>query len=689
MLRAFRRRLDAEIDGRLIDARRQHANSRFARLGCKHRELVRVAHIERHGRCKEFLAEVRLQIGRMIADESIGRRVRFVEAVSGELVDEFEDVFRFFFLHVFGDGALDEARLLLRHFGLVFFTHRAAEHVGLTERVAAHHLRDLNDLLLVDDDAVGFLQNALEHVVQVIDGLLAVLAIDVGRNVVHRTRPIERDHGDDVFEAVGLQPLQAFAHARTFELEDASRIGLRQHVVRRLVVERQARQIDGDAAHLAYQLDGLFEHGQRFETEEVELHEARRLDHLPVVLRDRKMRFRIAIKRNQFFERPVADHHAGGVRRCVTIKAFELLRDFEKARDDRFAVALFLQLRFALDRLRQRDRIGRVVRHEFAEPIDLSIRHLQHAADVAQHGARLQLSVRNDLCDAIVAVFFLHIVDDAIALFLAEIDVEVGHRNTFRIEEALEQQPELQRIEIGDRQRIGDERTRARSAARPDRNAVGFRPLDEVGHDEEVARKLHLRDDVDFVDEPLFVILDRESRRRPVRRQAPRETVLRLRFEFGCFEPEVFNLAQTVVGFDEARQDRLATLGPRRAAHRDLDRVGERLGQVREQRHHLRFGLEIVLGTGAAAVVLDDVAAVGDAQQNVVCLVVTPLREIAFVRRNNRNAPRVSEFEKIGLDVGFLRQAVALHLDVEPITENLLEGFDALERKIVLAVAKG
>ena len=61
---------------------------------------------------------------------------------------------------------------------------------------------------------------------QVIDGLVAVLAIDVRRDVVHGARAIERHHGDDVFEAVGLEALQALAHARTFELEHARRIGL-------------------------------------------------------------------------------------------------------------------------------------------------------------------------------------------------------------------------------------------------------------------------------------------------------------------------------------------------------------------------------------------------------------------------------------------------------------------------------
>src|SRR3546814_9374381 len=52
----------------------------------------------------------------------------------------------------------------------------------------------------------------------------------------------------------------------------------------------------------------------------------------------------------------------------------------------------------------------------------------------------------------------------------AEVDVEIGHRYAFGVQEAFEQQPELQGIEIGDRERPGDHRARARAAPRPHRN---------------------------------------------------------------------------------------------------------------------------------------------------------------------------------------------------------------------------
>ena len=163
--------------------------------------------------------------------------------------------------------------------------------------------------------------------------------------------------------------------------------------------------------------------------------------------------------------------------RGVPGQALEALRDVEGARHHRVLVAKRLQFRFALDRRRQRHRRGGILRHQFCQLVDLPVGHLQHAADVAQHAARLQRAEGDDLGDLVAAVALLHVVDHLAAPVLAEVDVEVGHRHALRIEEALEQQAEPDRIEIGDGQGIGDQRARARAAARADRNALAPSPI--------------------------------------------------------------------------------------------------------------------------------------------------------------------------------------------------------------------
>src|SRR5713226_8652475 len=111
--------------------------------------------------------------------------------------------------------------------------------------------------------------------------------------------------------------------------------------------------------------------------------------------------------------------------------------------------------------------------------------------------------------DAVAAVFLLDVAEVLVAPVRAEVDVEIRQRHALGIEEALEQQAEAQRVEIGDGERPGDDRAGARAAPRPDGNARSLRPLDELRDDEEISREAHLDDDVELEVEPLAIGLRR------------------------------------------------------------------------------------------------------------------------------------------------------------------------------------
>ncbi len=274
---------------------------------------------------------------------------------------------------------------------------------------------------------------------------------------------------------------------------------------------------------------------------------------------------RIAVERHALAQGPVADDDAGGMRRSVAVQPFELLGDGEGAGDDRFLVARGLQARLAIDRFRERHRLGRVMRHELAELVDLAVGHFEHAADIAQDAARLQRAESDDLRDLVAAVALLDVADHLVAPVLAEVDVEVRHRHALGIEEALEQEAEADRIEIGDGERIGDERAGARAAPRPDRDAVFLRPADEVGNDQEVPRIGHARDHAELEGEPLAIGLLRLSRRHAMRGDALREPLLRPRAQ-----RRVLVDRRAAFG-GKARQDRLFHARPEAAALGDLD----------------------------------------------------------------------------------------------------------------------
>ncbi len=78
------------------------------------------------------------------------------------------------------------------------------------------------------------------------------------------------------------------------------------------------------------------------------------------------------------------------------------------------------------------------------------------------------------------------VVDDLAAPALAEVDVDVGQRDALGVEEALEDQVVLDRIDVGDAEAVGDEAAGGRAAARPDRDALLAGVADEVPDDQEV-----------------------------------------------------------------------------------------------------------------------------------------------------------------------------------------------------------
>ncbi len=140
----------------------------------------------------------------------------------------------------------------------------------------------------------------------------------------------------------------------------------------------------------------------------------------------------------------------------------------------------------------------RLVGHQLADAVAKAVGQIEYTAHVADGCACSHSAEGDDLADRFPAVFLLDVFDYAVTIALAEIDVKVGHAHPIGIQKAFEQQAVGQRIQIGDFQRIGHQRPRARTAPRAYGAAVVLGPVDEIGHDEEVAREAHLDDGFNF-----------------------------------------------------------------------------------------------------------------------------------------------------------------------------------------------
>ena len=78
-----------------------------------------------------------------------------------------------------------------------------------------------------------------------------------------------------------------------------------------------------------------------------------------------------------------------------------------------------------------------------------------------------------------------------------------GSGDALGVEEALEEQPVGDRVQLGDLQGVGHHGARAGASSRADPDPVALGPQDVVGDDEEVTREPHLQDHPHLVVGPL------------------------------------------------------------------------------------------------------------------------------------------------------------------------------------------
>src|SRR5439155_24786374 len=176
--------------------------------------------------------------------------------------------------------------------------------------------------------------------------------------------------------------------------------------------------------------------------------------------------------------------------RRMAEEPFEAQREIEQASLALPRIAQLAEARLHLERLLEREvlplpRLG----VQLGDPVGLGEREVEHAPDVLDRLLPLERPERDDLRDAVRAVLLPHVAYDLVAPDEAEVDVDVGQRAALGIQEALEQEPVLDRVEVRDAERPRDETARRRAASRPHGDALVLRPVDEVGDDQEVAAK--------------------------------------------------------------------------------------------------------------------------------------------------------------------------------------------------------
>ena len=172
----------AKVEISLVDIRLQDFNSETAAiLDVFVEELVALGtvHFRREHRGHVLSRVMGLEIGGLKSDQGVSRAMRLVEAITAEVDDQVEDLGRFLTLEPLGQCSLQELVAALGDHVGFFLRDRLDGGIRLRELDAPQAVHDAHDLFLIDHHPISFLEDLLEHGVQVSRLPSTVLDVDV------------------------------------------------------------------------------------------------------------------------------------------------------------------------------------------------------------------------------------------------------------------------------------------------------------------------------------------------------------------------------------------------------------------------------------------------------------------------------------------------------------------------------
>ena len=287
------------------------------------------------------------------------------------------------------------------------------------------------------------------------------------------------------------------------------------------VVEGDVVDVELDAPGLADDLERVGDDVEVAQAQEVHLEQAELLDAVHLVLGDDRARPRragavlgLALDRQVLGERLLGDDHRGGVDAVLAAQALEALGHVDDLAGvgvglvhlpqlaGHLVAVLVLGVRLEAG-VQRRVAAHDQRRHGLGHLVAHAVGVAEHPGGVAHRGPGLDGGEGDDLGDVVAAVALGRVADHLVPVAGVEVHVDVGHRDARRVEEALEQQVVLDRVEVGDAQAVGHRAAgrapRPGPTRMPDAAGVG----DQVPHDEEVRAEAHVADDLELVGQAL------------------------------------------------------------------------------------------------------------------------------------------------------------------------------------------
>ena len=218
---------------------------------------------------------------------------------------------------------------------------------------------------------------------------------------------------------------------------------------------------------------------------------------MTVVLGDDAAALGIALYGHVVGERVAANDGGAGMHALATHLAFDGLGSFDYRLTIGVVLIDVLQVGVRIERLLNGD--ADFAADELANLVAHRIRVVEHARGIAHGVLRLQLAERDNARDMVFAVKLAYVLDNVLAMLIVEVDVDIGHLDTFHGKETFEEQAIRQRIEVGNAHGIRNDGASSGATAWAYADAVVLGPHDVFLHDEEVRGEALLDDNAGLV----------------------------------------------------------------------------------------------------------------------------------------------------------------------------------------------
>ena len=320
--------------------------------------------------------------------------------------------------------------------GLAERGHGAAQRVGFVGGEAAGDHGDAHGLFLEERNAESLAEHLFEFGRWIIDRLLAAAAAQIGMHhaALDRPRPHDRHFDRQVVETARREARQHRHLGAAFDLEDAERIGAAQHVVDARILRRHGREAVTRPGVAGDQVECLADAGEHPEPQHIDLENAQGVEVVLVPLDDGPVLHRRVFDRRDLAQRAARDHEAADMLREMAREADQFVGERQGEAEAPIAgvEAERAQPRLAAFGAAEAPRLPREGAREIA-------RKAERSGNLAGGGARAVGDHRRRQPGAVAPVSGVDILNDFLAPFVLEIDVDVRRLVARGGNEALEQ----------------------------------------------------------------------------------------------------------------------------------------------------------------------------------------------------------------------------------------------------------